>query len=163
VDQEHDSPEINRSPTREDLVRIARRLNELGARYLVLGGMAIIQHGLRRMTMDMDLLVDDDPENVSIVCKALSLLSDNAAREVAADDVRQYGVVRIHDEITVDLMQKACGISYNDALPLMQFHELDGVKIPFASPLLLWKTKQTYREKDALDRAFLRQLLDLNP
>jgi hypothetical protein len=34
------------------------------------------------------------------------------------------------------------------------------VTIPFASPTLLWKTKQTYREKDAVDRSFLRKLLE---
>jgi hypothetical protein len=35
-----------------------------------------------------------------------------------------------------------------------------GVSIPFASPKLLWKTKQTYREKDAVDRIFPRKLLE---
>ena len=34
-----------------------------------------------------------------------------------------------------------------------------GVRIPFASPLTLWKMKQTHREKDIPDRMFLRQLL----
>jgi hypothetical protein len=37
--------------------------------------------------------------------------------------------------------------------------EIDGVRIPFASPVLLWKTKQTHREKDELDLVFLRKLL----
>ena len=37
--------------------------------------------------------------------------------------------------------------------------EIAGVKIPFANPQLLWKTKQTHREKDALDRTFLAELL----
>jgi len=36
----------------------------------------------------------------------------------------------------------------------------DGVTIPFASPILLWKTKQTFREKDQIDRLFLRRLLE---
>jgi hypothetical protein len=34
------------------------------------------------------------------------------------------------------------------------------VLIPFASPALLWKTKQTYRGKDAMDCVFLRKLLE---
>lgn len=33
------------------------------------------------------------------------------------------------------------------------------VRIPFASPTLLWKTKQTFRGKDEIDRVFLRRLL----
>jgi len=29
-----------------------------------------------------------------------------------------------------------------------------------ASPSLIWKTKQTYREKDQIDQIFLRKLLE---
>ena len=42
---------------------------------------------------------------------------------------------------------------------MIVYHEVDGVRIPFASPLAMWKLKQTYREKDIPDRLFLRQLL----
>jgi hypothetical protein len=39
--------------------------------------------------------------------------------------------------------------------------EMDGVPIPFASPLLLWRTKKpTRREKDALDLIFRKRLLE---
>jgi hypothetical protein len=34
------------------------------------------------------------------------------------------------------------------------------VRIPFASPSLLLRTKQTYRDKDYVDRAFLRELIN---
>jgi len=33
------------------------------------------------------------------------------------------------------------------------------VNIPFAKPELLLRTKQTYRDKDAADRDFLRELI----
>jgi len=36
---------------------------------------------------------------------------------------------------------------------------IDGVPIPFAKPELLWRTKQTVREKDRQDRVFLAQRL----
>ena len=36
---------------------------------------------------------------------------------------------------------------------------LDDVAIPFATPALLWRTKQTFREKDRLDRIFLAGVL----
>ena len=36
---------------------------------------------------------------------------------------------------------------------------IKGVPIPFASPALLLRMKQTHREKDALDRQFLAELL----
>ena len=39
------------------------------------------------------------------------------------------------------------------------YDEVNGVRIPFASPQTLWRMKQTHREKDIPDRLFLRRLL----
>jgi len=161
VDRENDNQEVTRAPTREDLVRLARLLNDAGARYIIIGGMAMIELGLRRTTMDVDLLIDDSEENVKRVCDVLvALLVDKAASEVEPGDVRQYTVVRVNDEITVDLMGKACGIDFAAAQAGIQKVDMDGISIPFASPELLLKMKQTPREKDALDRAFLQRLLE---
>ena len=41
----------------EALLKITRRLNELGIPYCVAGGMALFQHGYRRFTEDVDILV----------------------------------------------------------------------------------------------------------
>jgi len=159
VDGDGSNQEAVRAPTKEDLVRVCRDLNERNAKYIVIGGMALIELGLDRGTMDIDFLVDQDPDNVARVCDAISLLPDGAAREVRDNDVLDYNVVRIHDEITIDLMGSACGINYQQALKDVEWKEIDGVLIPFASVKLLWETKQTYREKDMLDRAFLRSIV----
>lgn len=42
---------------------------------------------------------------------ALAVLADNAAAEIADEDVREYVVVCVADEVVVDLMGRACGIS----------------------------------------------------
>ena len=72
-----------------------------------------------------------------------------------------YTVVRVGDEIVVDLMKSACGIDYAEASLEIDYHEINGVRIPFASPRLLWRMKvKTHREKDAADLFFLRRLLN---
>jgi hypothetical protein len=48
-----------RAPEPEDLVRICRALNDAGARYVLIGGFAVVVHGAARFTKDIDLLVDD--------------------------------------------------------------------------------------------------------
>ena len=149
--------DVSRPPSIEDLLLICRNLNEREARYIVIGGLAIYEHGLARMTEGIDLLVDPSAGNISRVKAALQCLPDQASREVLDTDVSAYVVVRINDEITVDLMASACGVSYEDAKEDIEWRLIRDVRIPFASPVLLWKTKQTYREKDALDRAFLRK------
>ena len=90
---------------------------------------------------------------------AISLLPEGAAKELHPGEVGDYVVIRVCDEITVGLMAKACGHDFAAVSHLVSPIVIDGVRIPFASPVLLWKTKQTYREKDAIDRVFLRKLL----
>ncbi len=153
----NDAPDKSRPPCLDDLLLICEQLNQRQARYIVVGGIAIFQQGLARLTEDIDLLVDADPDNVEKVVDALKCMPDRASGEVNSDDVLNYTVVRINDEITIDLMGSACGVDYDKAKPMIDWKEIRGVRIPFASPELLWMTKQTHREKDALDRAYLRR------
>lgn len=153
-----EAPEA-RPPLLEDLVSLCRDLNREGARYVVVGGMAVIQAGFGRATNDIDLLIDTSQDNQSRVRRALLKLPDQAVREMAADDLEKYVVVRVADEIVIDLMKRACGIAYEDARGMVDEVEIDGVAIPFANARLLWRTKNTVRDKDKVDRAFLARLL----
>lgn len=147
----------SREPTVEDLRDLCRALNERGARYVVIGGFAIRAAGYNRRTMDVDLLVADDPDNEARVLSALATLPDNAVRDLQPGELQQYSVIRVADEILVDLMRLAGGIDYAAAAPDVVVREVDGVPIPFASPRLLWRMKNvTGREKDAGDLVFLR-------
>lgn len=124
---------------------------------MVVGGFAVIAAGYPRLTTDLDLVVAADAENEAKVFFALSTLPDNAVRELQPGELQQYNVIRVADEILVDLMRSAGGIDY-EASKHVVIHEVGGVSIPFASPQLLWRMKAvTHREKDALDLLFLRR------
>lgn len=110
--------------------------------------------------MVVDLLVETGPENESRVIRALMSLPDQAIREINPGDVEEFGVVRVADEILVDLMKSGCGVGYAEAIQDAVYREIEGVRIPFASPQTLWRMKQTHREKDIPDRLFLRRLLE---
>jgi hypothetical protein len=160
VVDEDDGPPLEARPAGvKDLVALCRSLNREGARYVVIGGMAIIQAGFVRATQDMDLLIEVTPDNLARVRTALMELPDHAVKDMTDDDLDRYVVVRVADEIVVDLMKAACGIEYADASREVDRVNLDGVEIPFANAKLLWKTKQTVRDKDRQDRAFLARLL----
>ena len=45
--------EDSRPPTQEEIVSLCRRLNEAGAKYVVVGGLAIQQAGYSRPTLDI--------------------------------------------------------------------------------------------------------------
>lgn len=155
---DRDDSAYARAPEPQDLARICRALNDAGARYVLIGGFAVIAHGGTRFTKDIDLLIDDDPANVERVKQALGILADNAAADVRNTDVREYTVVRVADEILIDLMGRACGLSYDDVAADAETHTIEGVEIPIASPAALIRTKDTYRPQDAMDRGFLQDL-----
>src|SRR5437870_2802788 len=139
---------VPRPPQFSDLTRICRELNRLGARYVVIGGFAIIHHGFPRLTYDIDLLIETTPENEARVIEALLILPDKAAAELKPGEISQYGVVRVGDEVLVDLMKSGCGVTYADAISDAVVFDVEGVPIPFASPQTLWRMKQTVRAKD---------------
>lgn len=158
ADDHASQPELEpREPTVEDLRDLGRELNRRGARYVVIGGFAVRAAGYNRATMDVDLVVATDRENEARVFSALATLPDNAVRELQPGDLQRYGVVRVADEILVDLMQSAAGIDYAHAASDVVVQDVDDVPIPFASPRLLWRMKAvTHREKDEVDLVFLR-------
>jgi len=160
VVDEDDGPPLEARPAGvEDLVALCRSLNREGARYVVIGGMAIIQAGFVRATQDIDLLIEVSPDNLGRVRRALMDLPDRAVEDMTDGDLEHYVVVRVADEIVVDLMKSACGVEYPEASTLVDRVNLQGVEIPFANAKLLWRTKQTIRDKDRQDRVFLAQLL----
>jgi hypothetical protein len=157
--EDADSPLEPRLPTLDDLLFLCRSLNEAGAKYIVIGGWAVIQHGFERTTSDVDLLVESSSENFQKIRTAMLKLPDGAIRELEPDDLDKFIVVRVGDEFVIDLMKRSCGIEYAEASRDIEPIRVRDVLIPFANAQLLWRTKQTHREKDALDRAFLEELL----
>jgi hypothetical protein len=151
--------EVTRVPTGADLVSLAREFNRLGVAFIVVGGFAINRLGLVRATEDIDLLIARDMTNQKLVKKALEILPDRAIRELGDEDIAKWVVVRVNDDITVDLMTEACGVRFEDGANGVETEVIDGVPIPFAGAELMLRMKQSPREKDASDRSFLQQLI----
>ncbi len=120
----------------------------------------MILHGFVRTTKDVHLLVDPSDDNIQAIKRALSSLPDNAAEGIALSDVREHTVVRVADEIVVDLMASACGVTYDEA----QGHGVEecrigDVVIPLAGKRLLIRMKDTVRDSDRMDAWFLEARL----
>lgn len=153
-----DERQKSRPPTIDDLTAVCKKLNEEGVRYVLIGGFAINYYGFPRATEDIDLLIDPSIDNILKIKNALSFLPDNAIKEVAPGDVEKYEVVRVADEIIIDLLKKACDISYEDAV--IEFFEFKGVSIPIADISTMIKTKQGIRPRDKEDLSFLKSILE---
>lgn len=146
-----------RLPEKSDLINLCASLNAHGVRYMVVGGMAVIIQGFLRATEDIDLLLERSGKNLDRVREAMEILPDKAIRLVEENAFDKYDCVRVGDEILVDLMMSACGITYDEAQTEIEVVVIDGIPVPFASAKLLLRMKQTYRDKDIPDRLFLQE------
>lgn len=146
------------SGTLPPLLRVCHLLNQEGARYLIIGGQACILHGLVRTTEDVDVLIEPSEQNCRRVIAALSQLADGAARELTPRDLLENVVVKIADEVEVDVSTQAGKVTCQDAAPTAERVEVDGVVSPFLSLDLLIASKETCREQDAADLLRLREL-----
>ena len=145
------------------LLRVCQLLNEAGAKYVICGAQACILHGLVRTTEDVDILVEPTEENCQRVIDGLSKLADGAARELTPKDILENVVVKVADEVEVDISTHAWKITYADAIGSANETVIQGVKIPFLSLDSLIASKETYREQDAADRLRLLELKRRSP
>lgn len=144
----------------DPLLLVCSLLNKHDARYLVVGGHACILHGLVRTTEDVDILIQDDEENFRRAIAALSEMADGAAKELTVADLRDNVVVKVADEVEVDISKSAWKVSYADAIGDAESVEIDGILIPYLSLKQLIRSKETYREEDRGDLIRLRKLQD---
>src|SRR5881397_471381 len=140
------------------LLRVCSLLNNRGAKYLIVGARACWLHGYIRATMDVDILVPEDLENHARIIAALSELEDHAAAELTPRDLLENVVVKIADEVEVDVSTRAWKVSYPQAVPNACEVVIDGVRVPYLGLDSLIASKETYREKDQLDLLQLRHL-----
>lgn len=145
-------------PEQSPLLRVCRLLNATDAKYLVAGAHACILHGLVRTTEDVDLLIEPSEENCRRVIQALAGLEDRAAAQLAPRDLLDNVVVKIADEVEVDVSTQAWKVGYADAIATARSVEIGGVRVPFLGLDALIASKETYREVDAWDRSRLLEL-----
>jgi hypothetical protein len=98
--------EATRPPERSDLLRLCAELNRIRAKYIVIGGLAMNELGLVRVTEDVDLLIEASPENQQRVREALRILPERAMRieRVVSRDTAPTAAASGHLNVVPDLI-----------------------------------------------------------
>ena len=133
------------------LLRVCALLNKHGAKYLIVGARACWLHGYVRSTMDVDILIPEDLENHARVLAALSELEDHAASELTPQDLVENIVVKIADEVEVDVSTRAWKVNYADAVGTSLKTTIEDLEIPYVDLKTLIKSKNTERDQDKVD------------
>lgn len=141
------------------LLRVCRLLNDAGARYLVAGAYAMILNSAIRATEDVDLLIERSHDNFARVIEGLSRLADGAAKELTPKDHAENVVVKIADEVEVDVSTQAWKITNEEAIANACEVTIHGVRIPYLSLEDLIRSKSTHKMQDRADVGRLRRML----
>ena len=135
-------------------------------RYVVFGGAAINLLGLPRYTIDLDLFIAPDLENIERLKASLrSVFNDPNIDQITAEDLLgEYPAVRYvppEGEFSVDILTRL-GSAF-------RFEDLETERIPFdeimitvATPKTLYRMKKdTVRIKDRGDAELLRRRFNI--
>ncbi|HEB76851.1 MAG TPA: hypothetical protein ENJ04_10905 [Nitrospirae bacterium] len=148
----------------KEFVRICDTFNKYEVKYVVIGGFAIIIHGLPRTTEDIDLFVENSVENIEKLKSALkSLYNDPSIDEITSGDLQEYAVIRYGtpDEFYIDIMTRLGEeVSFKEVWDNLERFEIDNVEIPVCGLETLIKMKKTVRDRDLRDLKFLMKKAD---
>ena len=149
--------ERTRAATYQDVRRIAELLEAEHVEYALIGGYALALQGIVRLTEDVDILVEPTPENARRWVRALSRLPDGAAKELEGDETlhAELYAIRINDEFTVDVMNSASGLTWQDLLPYRT--RIEEINVVSLEGLL--RMKEHGRLKDQADAEAIRHAL----
>ena len=129
--------------------------------FVVVGGLAVARAGYVRVTDDVDILVDAQPDNLHRLIGVLATFGEGAAAELAPDDFPvEEGAVRIAEDFDIDVFTQMSGRTYDELAPLSVNHDVEGEGVLFlgAEGLIALKA-DSLRPKDQLDVQALRALL----
>lgn len=129
---------------------------------MVIGGHAVAFHGHPRATKDLDVLVRATADNARRVYAALAAFgAPLQAFEVGAGDFATYdGVLQLGvPPLRIDILNRAAGIDFEEAVAGGATFELDGRAIPVICRDALLKNKRAAgRPQDLADVEALERL-----
>ena len=94
---------------------VFRCLNSHDVRYLVIGGVAAILHGVPRATFDLDILIDPTPENAQRLLDGLLEARLGTAALTTAEKVLRNEITILNDRLRIDIQTRTPGIEFESA------------------------------------------------
>ena len=142
----------------EDFREFIQALNDKKVEYLLVGGYAVILHGYRRVTGDMDIWVNRTEENYSKLVKAFSQfelsvfdMTEEKFLDVESADVSSFG----RPLVSIDILTRLKGVEFDDAFSHSMQVDENGLIIRFIHLINLIEAKKAsgrYKDLDDIEK-----------
>jgi hypothetical protein len=150
----------------DELLKFWRSLNKQHVRYIMVGGFATRFHGFNRNTDDLDLWLDDTPENRKNLRESfIELGYGNFSSLETMEFIPGWTSFYVGSMIELDIMTAMKGLedhTFNECLDIASIADLDGIHVPFLHiNQLIINKKAVNRPKDQVDVLELEKIKKL--
>lgn len=94
---------------------VFRSFQQHELKYVVIGGIASVLHGVPRATFDLDILIEATPENAQRLLDALLEAGLGTASLTTAEEVLANEITIFRDRVRVDVLTSTPGIEFANA------------------------------------------------
>ena len=136
--------------------RILADLNRAGVRYVLIGGIALIRHGVVRATRDVDAILTPDEDNLdrlrTLIAEWGATHPDGSPIPASAIAVgKTIHLATPHGDLDL-LAERASPLSFDELMARADTRRVDGVEAPICSLADLVALKRiASRERDLVD------------
>ena len=142
------------------LADVFRSFEDHEVRYVIVGGIAAILHGVPRATFDLDILIDPTPDNAGRLLAALSQAGLGTASMTTSEAVLSNEITVFKDRVRIDVLTSVPGLTFTGAWDERETMEYGGQKFFVVSRKNLIASKRAAGRPMDLEDVRLLELPD---
>ncbi|MEO8109532.1 MAG: nucleotidyltransferase [Ginsengibacter sp.] len=136
----------------ENFIDLIEILNKKKAKFVLVGGLAVVVHGVYRTTKDMDILFEGNEDNSQRVLEAINAFGFGSLNLTIADLMDTNGYIQLGNEpIRIDLFNSLPGVAFDEVYKNAFEHEEDDIKFKVIHINHLIQNKNTVGRLQDLD------------
>lgn len=150
----------------EEILFFWKTLQQENVKYIMIGGYATNMHGYQRYTGDMDIWIEDTPDNRNRLRVAFKQYGmGDFPMMLTLEFIPGWTNFRLNNGLMLDVMVGVKGLekySFDECLEMATIADIDGIKVPFLHiNHLIDSKKAANRPKDQIDVIYLEKIRQL--
>lgn len=150
----------------EEILLFWKALQNENVKYIMIGGYATNMHGYQRFTGDMDIWIEDGPENRERLRKAFNTYGLGDFPMLATlEFIPGWTDFHLNNGLRLDVMVGVKGLeqySFDECLEMAALGEIDDIMVRFLHiNHLIASKKAANRPKDQIDVIYLEKIKEL--